>query len=153
MELHPEGRMAFLRKEQKQRGWPGGGAVKFTCSTSAAPGFAGLDPGHGHMHCLSSHAVASVLHTEWRKMGTDVSSGPVFLSQKRRIGSRCQLRDNLPQKKKKEDKLHPNGDGLSTKEERHHTGKLRLLSPRLYLGSRLGAAENQHASLPCPESY
>ena len=32
-------------------------------------------------------------------MGTDVSSGPVFLSKKRRIGS-SQLRANLPQKTK-----------------------------------------------------
>ena len=29
----------------------------------------------------------------------DVSSGPVFLSKKRRIGSRCRLMANLPQKK------------------------------------------------------
>ena len=28
-------------------------------------------------------------------MGTDVSSGPVFPSKKRRIGSRCELRANL----------------------------------------------------------
>ena len=35
-------------------------------------------------------------------MGTGVSSGSVFLSKKRRIGSRCcYLRTNLPQKKKK----------------------------------------------------
>ena len=33
-------------------------------------------------------------------MGTDVSSGPVFLSKKRRIGSSW-LRANLPQQKKK----------------------------------------------------
>ena len=33
-------------------------------------------------------------------MGRDVSSGPIFLSKKRRIGGRCQLRANLPQKKK-----------------------------------------------------
>ena len=33
-------------------------------------------------------------------MGTDVSSGPVFLSKKRRIGCGCQLRANLPQKEK-----------------------------------------------------
>ena len=40
-------------------------------------------------HYLASHAVADVLHIKWRKMGTDVSSGPVFLSKKRRIGSSC----------------------------------------------------------------
>ena len=34
----------------------------------------------------------------------DVSSGPVFLSKKRRIGCRCQLRANLPQKRRKERK-------------------------------------------------
>ena len=33
--------------------------------------------------------------------GTDVSSGPVFLNKKRRIGSRCYLRANLPQKNNK----------------------------------------------------
>ena len=39
-------------------------------------------------HRLASHAVVGVPHMKWRKMGTDVSSGPVFLSKKRRIGSR-----------------------------------------------------------------
>ena len=34
-------------------------------------------------------------------MGTDVTSGPIFLSKQRRIGGRCQLRDNLPKKKNK----------------------------------------------------
>ena len=33
-----------------------------------------------------SHAVVGVPHIKWRKVGTDVSSGPVFLSKKR-IGS------------------------------------------------------------------
>ena len=32
----------------------------------------------------------------------DVSSWPVFLSKKRKIGSRCQLRAERPQKKKKD---------------------------------------------------
>ena len=40
-------------------------------------------------HRLASHAVAGIPHIKWRKMGTDVSSGPVFLSKKRRISSRC----------------------------------------------------------------
>ena len=35
-----------------------------------------------------SHAVVGVPCIKWKKMGTDVSSGPVFLSKKRRIG-RC----------------------------------------------------------------
>ena len=33
------------------------------------------------------HAVVGIPHMKWRKMGMDVSSGPVFLSKKRRIGS------------------------------------------------------------------
>ena len=32
-------------------------------------------------HCLASHAVVGVPHIEQRKMGMDVSSGPVFLSK------------------------------------------------------------------------
>ena len=32
-------------------------------------------------------------------MGTDVSSGPIFLSKKRRIGGGCEIRAKLPQKK------------------------------------------------------
>ena len=31
---------------------------------------------------ISSHAVVGVPHTKWRKMGTDVSSGQIFLKQK-----------------------------------------------------------------------
>ena len=46
------------------------------------PGFAGTGPGCGPMYRLSGHAVAGVPHIKWRKMGTDVSSGPVFLSKK-----------------------------------------------------------------------
>ena len=57
--------------------------VKFMHSTSAA-GFAGLDPGHGPTHCLSSHAMAGVSHIKLRKMSTDVSSGPVFLKKKQK---------------------------------------------------------------------
>ena len=34
-----------------------------------------------------SHAVVGVPHIQWRKMGMDVGSGPVFLSRKRRIGA------------------------------------------------------------------
>ena len=39
-------------------------------------------------HHLTSHAVGGVPHIKQRKMGTEVSSGPVFLSKKRRIGGR-----------------------------------------------------------------
>ena len=38
-------------------------------------------------HRLASHAVVGVPHIMSRKIGTDVSLGPVFLSKKRRIGS------------------------------------------------------------------
>ena len=38
-------------------------------------------------HCLACHGEAGVPHIKYRKMGMDVSSGPVFLSEKRRIGS------------------------------------------------------------------
>ena len=44
--------------------------------------------GPAQWHSLASHAVVGVPHIKWRKMGTDVSSGPVFLSKKR-IGGRC----------------------------------------------------------------
>ena len=50
-------------------------------------------------HRLARHAVVGVPRIKQRKMGTDVSSGLVFLSKKRRIGSRCQLRANLPRRK------------------------------------------------------
>ena len=36
----------------------------------------------GTGHHLPSHAVVGIPHIKWRKMGTDVSSGPVFLSKK-----------------------------------------------------------------------
>ena len=48
------------------------------------PGFASLDPRHGHMHHLSSHAVAGIPHIKQEKMGTRVSSGPIFLKKKKR---------------------------------------------------------------------
>ena len=64
-------------------------------------------------HCLSSHAVVSIPRKKWRKMGMDVSSGPVFLSKKRRIGN-SQLRANLPQRKKKKDSSNYGTDELSS---------------------------------------
>ena len=59
-------------------GQPNGTLVKFS-----SPGFAGSDPRFGPTHSLPSHAVAGVPHIKYRKMGTDVSSGPIFLSKKR----------------------------------------------------------------------
>ena len=40
-------------------------------------------------HSLASHAVVGVPRIKQRKMGMDFSSGAVFLSKTRRIGSRC----------------------------------------------------------------
>ena len=78
----------FTIQSKKTRCWgqPGGAAVKFARSTSATCGslvrIPGSDPGCRPTHCSSSHVVAGIPHTKWRKMGTDVSSGPVFLSKK-----------------------------------------------------------------------
>ena len=62
-------------------GWPGDAAVKCTCSTSVA-----RDSLFGSWvrtwHCLASHVVVGVPHIKWRKMGMNVSSGPVFLSKR-----------------------------------------------------------------------
>ena len=65
--------------------------------------FAGWDPGCRPTHHLSSQAVVGVPHIKQRKVGMDVSSGPIFLSKKRWFGGRCQKRANL-QKQKKEKK-------------------------------------------------
>ena len=35
-------------------------------------------------HCLAGYAVVGVPHIKWRKMGTDVSSGLVFLKKKKK---------------------------------------------------------------------
>ena len=51
-------------------------------------------------HGLSSHAMAGIPHIKQRKIGMDISSGPDFLSKRRRVCGRCQLRANLPQNKK-----------------------------------------------------
>ena len=87
----------ILFETRSGRGWPGGAMVKRAHSASAAQG----SPVRVQTwHHLAHHAVVGVPHIKWRKMGMDVSSGPVFLSKKRKIGSRCQVRAKLPQKKK-----------------------------------------------------
>ena len=80
------------------KGTAGGAAVRLPLHFSG-PGLASGDLRCGPMHSSSGHAVAGISHIKQRKMGTDVSSGPVFLSKKRRIGGRCWLRANLPQQK------------------------------------------------------
>ena len=70
------------------RGWPGGAEVKFSCSTSVAQDSLVWIPGTDLVPlikpCCGRHPTYKM-----RKMGTDVSSGPFFLSKKRRIGSGC----------------------------------------------------------------
>ena len=58
-------------------------------------------------------------------MGTDVSSEPVFLSKKRRIGSRCYLRANLPQKQTNKNRC-PHGAYIPAEEERKVSIKYRV---------------------------
>ena len=67
------------------RGWPGGVAVKFACSTLAAKGSQVRIPGAD----LHTAYEAMFPHIKQRKMGIDLSSGPIFFSKKRRIGGRC----------------------------------------------------------------
>ena len=64
------------------RGWSGHAVVKCAHSASVAQGSPVQIPG-------ASHAVAGIPHRKERKISLDVSSGPVFLSKKRRIGGRC----------------------------------------------------------------
>ena len=80
-----------MQRNPKHSRWgqPGGAAVKFTCSTLVAIGFAGSDPRCGPAHHLSSHAVVGIPYTKEKKMGMDVSSESLFLSKKRKTGSRC----------------------------------------------------------------
>ena len=70
------------------RGQPGGAAVKCARSASAAQGSPVGILGADVAPLGKSHAVVGVPHRKQRKMGMDVSSGPVFLRKKRKIG-RC----------------------------------------------------------------
>ena len=83
--------------KQTSGGWLGGAAVKGTRSTSWWPGVCWFGSWVWAWHCLARPAVVGVPRIKWRTMGMDISSGPVFLSKKRRIGS-SKLRANLPQK-------------------------------------------------------
>ena len=56
---------------------------------SAAWGLPVWIPGADMAPLGKSHAVVGVPRVKRRKTGTNVSSGPVFLSKKRKIGSRC----------------------------------------------------------------
>ena len=63
-------------------GWPRGTAVKFPHSASRRPGVPRFRSWVRTWLHLASHAVVGIPHIKWRKMGTDVSSGPVFLKEK-----------------------------------------------------------------------
>ena len=89
--LHISASVTKMRKaadtlEIKNRGQPGGTVVKFALSAKFAD-VCGFGSRVQTWHCLASHAVVGVPHIKQRKMGMDVSSGPVFFSKKRRIGS------------------------------------------------------------------
>ena len=75
--------------------------VKFARSASVAQGLPVQIPGVDLRTAHQAIAVAGIPHIKWRNMGTDISSGPIFLSKKRRIGRGCWLRPNLPGKKKR----------------------------------------------------
>ena len=63
------------------QGWPGGTVVKFSTFCFGGPWFADLNPGCGPIPPIKPYC-GGAPHTKWRKMG-----------------SRCQLRANLPQQK------------------------------------------------------
>ena len=67
-------------------GQPSDAAVKCARSTSMARGSL-VRILVRTWHCLARHAVVGVPHIKQRKMGMDVSPGPVFLGKKRKIGS------------------------------------------------------------------
>ena len=95
----------LLQDKNLNLGRPGGAVVKCACSASGRPEVRRFGSQVRTWHCLARHAVVGIPHIKWRKMGTDFSSGPGSLSKKRRNGS-SYLRDNLPQKKKKNLNLH-----------------------------------------------
>ena len=72
----------YLEDINNFRGWPGGAAIKFARSASAALGSLVRIPCADMAPLGKSHAVAGVPCIKWRKIGMDASSGPVFLGQK-----------------------------------------------------------------------
>ena len=65
---------AHALKKLQHGGLPGGAVVKFAHSASAAQG-------------SLVQAVVGVPHIKWRKMGTDVSSGPAFLKKIKEVAA------------------------------------------------------------------
>ena len=68
-------------------GQPGGTAVECWHVPVQWPGVRRFGSRVWTWHGLAGHAVVGVPHIKYRKVGTDVSSEPVFLSKRRRIGS------------------------------------------------------------------
>ena len=101
--------VAICSKERESRGWPGGMTVKFTFSALVAWGLLVQIPG---MDLSTSNTVAGIPHIKQRKMGTDVSSGPIFPSRKRRVGSRYYLRANFPHQERKRKQISTYWMGL-----------------------------------------
>ena len=86
-QIEPLTELKYVFKK-KPWGWPGGTVVKCARSASAAQGLPveipGADMAPLVKPCCGRHPTYKA-----EEVGHDVSSGPVFLSKKRRIGSRC----------------------------------------------------------------
>ena len=74
----------WMNLKNKVRGQPGGAEVNILSSyvLLRRPGVCWFGSRVQTWHHLSSHAVAHVLHIKSREMGTDVSSGPIFLRKR-----------------------------------------------------------------------
>ena len=67
-------------------GWSGGVVVKFVCSALVAWVRGVKSWAHTYAPLIKLYC-GSIPHTKYRKMGTDVSTGTIFLKKKRKIGN------------------------------------------------------------------
>ena len=88
MKQEKEQSIALQNKRDLGAGPVGGIALNFTCSTSMAWGSPLWIPGTD-LARLIKPCCSLINKVKYRKMGTDVSSRPIFLSKKKRIGSGC----------------------------------------------------------------